>query len=80
MASEQVMSDAIARAVAETTSIAIQTMAEAQAEGIHDITGPKIVHPAMKQPVFDLNAEDKYSKLKTFRLELNNVLSMYNTP
>ena len=34
----------------------------------------------MKQPTFDWNAEDKYSKLKTFRLEVNNVLSMYNTP
>ena len=34
----------------------------------------------MKQPMFDWNAEDKYSKLKTFRLEVNNVLSMYNTP
>ena len=34
----------------------------------------------MKQLTFDWNAEDKYSKLKKFRLEVNNVLSMYNTP
>ena len=31
----------------------------------------------MKQLTFDWNAEDKYSKLKTFRLEVNNVLSMH---
>ena len=34
----------------------------------------------MRQPTFDCNAQDKYSKLKTFRLEVNNILSTYNTP
>ena len=34
----------------------------------------------MRQPMFDWSTQDKYSKLKTFRLEVNNVLSMYNTP
>ena len=34
----------------------------------------------MKQPTFDWNAEDKYSKLKIFRLEVNSVLSTYSTP
>ena len=34
----------------------------------------------MKQLTFDWNAEDSYSKLKTFKLEVNNVLSTYNTP
>ena len=33
----------------------------------------------MKQPTFDWDAEDKYSELKTFRLEVNNILSTYNT-
>ena len=33
----------------------------------------------MKQLTFDWNAEEKYSKLETFRLEVNNVLSTYNT-
>ena len=55
-------------------------MAEAQVERMYDISGPKIGGPAMKQPLFDWNAEDKYSKLKTFRLKVNNVLSTYNTP
>ena len=55
-------------------------MAEAQVERTHDTAGPKISGPAMKQPTFDWDAEDKYSELKTFRLDVNNVLSTYNTP
>ena len=52
MASEQIMSKAIARAVAEATRIVIQTMVEAQVERIHDISGSKIGGPAMKQLMF----------------------------
>ena len=47
---------------------------------MHDISGPKIGGLTMRQPTFDWNAEDKYSELKTFRLEVNNFLSRYNTP
>ena len=47
---------------------------------MHDISRPKIGGPTMKQLMFDWKGEDKYSKLKTFKLEVNNVLSMYNTP
>ena len=74
------MNEAIAKAVAEATRVAIQTMVEAQAERMHDISRPKIGSPTMKQLTFDWNAEDKYSKLKTFRLKVSNVLSTYNTP
>ena len=80
MASEQVMSEAVTRAVAETTRIAMQAMAEAWAEKTHNWSGPMIGGPTMKQPVFDWNVQDKYGKLKTFRLEVNNILSTYNTP
>ena len=80
MASEQVMNKMITKAVAEATRVTIQTMVETQAERMHNISGPKIGSLTMKQPMFDWNAEDKYSKLKTFRLEVNNVLSIYNTP
>ena len=80
MASEQVMNEAIVRAVTEATRVTIQTMAEAQSERMHGISGPKIGSPAMKELTFDWNPEDKYSKLKTFRLEVNKVLSTYNTP
>ena len=64
MASEQIKNEAIARAVAEATRVAIQAMAEAWAERMHDISGPKIGGPAMKQLTFDWDAEDKYSELK----------------
>ena len=80
MASEQVMNEVITKVVAEATRVAIQTMAEAWVERMHNVSGPKIGSLAMKQPTFDWNAEDKYSKLKTFRLEVNNVLCTYNTP
>ena len=42
MASEQIMSEAIARAVAEATRIALQTVAEAQVERTHDGSGPRV--------------------------------------
>ena len=80
MATEQIMSEAMTKAVAEATRVGIQAMAEAQAEQMHDTAGPKIGGPTMKQPTFDWDTEDKYSELKTFRLEVNNVLSIYNTP
>ena len=80
MASEQILNEVITKAVAEATRIATQAMVEAQAERIHDIPGSKIGSPTMKQLTFDWNAEDRYSELKTFRLEVNNVLSTYNTP
>ena len=34
----------------------------------------------MKQPTFSWEAEDKYNELKTFKLEVNNILSTYNSP
>ena len=54
-------------------------MAEAQAERMHDGSGPKVGSPTMKQLMLIWNAQDKYSELKTFRLEVNNILSTYNT-
>ena len=80
MATEQIMSEAITTAVAEATRVAIQAMAEACAEQMHNMVGPKIGGPTMKQPTFDWDTEDKYSEFKTFRLEVNNVLSTYNIP
>ena len=79
MSSEQSMSEAISRAITEVTRKAIQTKAEAQAERTHDGSGPKVGSPTMKQQMFDWNAPDKYSELKIFRLEVNN-LSTYSTP
>ena len=78
MASEQMMSKAIARAVVDATRVALQTMVETSVERTQNAAGPKLGSPAMKQPTFDWEVPDKYSELKTFRLELNNVLSTPN--
>ena len=69
MTSEQIMSEVIARPVAEATRIALQTMAVAWVERMHDGAGPKVGGPAMKQPTFDWNVQDKYSESKIFQLE-----------
>ena len=79
MATEQIMSEVITKAVAEANRVAIHAMVEAQVERTHDTSGPKIGSPAMKQTTFDWDAGDRYIELKTFRLEVNNVLSTYNT-
>ena len=80
MASEQMLSEAIARAVAEATRIVLQTMAEAQTERTQNVVGPQLSGPTLKQPSFNWEVPDKYTELKTFKLEVNNVLSTYNTP
>ena len=62
MATEQIMSEVIAKALAEATKVAIQ--AEAWVEGMYDMAGPKIGGLTMKQPTFDWDVEDKYNELK----------------
>ena len=80
MASEQVtVSEAITKAVAQATRAAIQAMAVTAAERPQSTAEPKIGGPAMKQPTFNWEAEEQYSKLKTFRLEVNNILMTYST-
>ena len=80
MASEQMMSKAIARAVAEATRVVLQTMAEAQPQRTQNAAGSKLGGPTLKQPTFYWEVPDKYTKLKTFKLEISNVLSTYSTP
>ena len=75
---EQIMIEAVARAVAEVTTIALQTMVEIQAQRSPNAAGPKLGSPTLKHPTFDWNAPDKYVELKTFILEVRNVLSTYN--
>ena len=60
MASEQIMSEVIAKALTEATRIALKTIAEVQVERTHDRSGPKLGGPAMKQPTFDWGAQGKY--------------------
>ena len=75
---EQIMNEAITKAVAEATRIVIQTMAEIQAQRIPNAAGPKLGGPTLKQPNFDWEASDKYTEWKAFILEVRNVLSTYN--
>ena len=81
MASAQVIANkAIAKAGAEATIAVIQAMEAGMAGRPQSIPGPKLGGPAMKQPSFNWEADDKYSELKTFRLEVNNILTTYNRP
>ena len=41
---------------------------------------PKLGSPAMKQLTFNWESDVKYTELKTFKLEVNIILSIYNTP
>ena len=75
---EQIMNKAIAKAVAEATRIAIQTMAKMQAQRGANPAGPKLGSPTLKQPKFDWEAPDKYTEWKALNLEVRNVLATYN--
>ena len=76
---EQIMSGAIAKAVAEATRIVIQMMAEMQAQRTPNVAGPKLGAATLKQPTLNWETLDKYTELKAFILEVRNVWSMYNT-
>ena len=41
-------------------------------------TEPNVSRPTLRQPAFECRAVDKYTELKNFRLEVNNVLITYN--
>ena len=55
-------------------------MAEAQTQRAQNAAGPKLGSPTLKQPMFNWEAPDNYTKLKTFKLKVNNVLSTYSMP
>ena len=77
MASEQTNTNkAISQAVADA---AIQAMAVAGAERAQNVA-PRLGGPMMKQFHFNQEANDKYNKLKNFRLEVNHIFKSYNTP
>ena len=71
--------EAIARAVAEATRVAIQTMAAAPTERPQNV-GPKIGRPVNEATQFQLEAHNKYNELKNFRLVVNNIFKSYNMP
>ena len=65
--------------MAEATRAALQVMAATESERAQN-TGPRLGEPAMKQPNFNWETEDKYNELKSFRLEVNNIFKSCNTP
>ena len=69
MATEQIMSKAITKAVAEAMRANIQAMAEGVPEWSQGMVGPQIGVHVMKQPTFNWDSEDKYNKLKTFKYQ-----------
>ena len=66
------------KAVAEATRVAIQAMAEKQAQRMPNTSGPKVGSPVLKQTSFNWEVTDKYTKWKAFILKVRNVLSTYN--
>ena len=77
---EQMISKVITKAIAEATRVALQMMAEAQVQRTQNAAGPKLGSPTLKQPTFDWEVPDKYTELKTFKLDASNVLSTYGMP
>ena len=66
------------KAVAEATGVAIQAMAETQAQRMPNTSGPKVGSPALRQTSFNWEVTDKYTKWKTFILDVRNLLTTYN--
>ena len=72
------MNETITKAMAEATRVAIQAMAETQAQRMPNTSGPKVGGPTLRQPSFDWEATDKYTKWKAFILKVRNVMTTYN--
>ena len=68
----------IAKAVAEATSAAIQAMGATMAKRLQSMAGPKIGRPVMKQLIG--RQMTNTVNFKTFRLEVNNILTISNAP
>ena len=61
---EQVMSEVIVKAVAEATRIAIQTIADMQAQRVPSTTGPKLGSSRLKQPNFTWEAAPQIYRME----------------
>ena len=72
------MNEAIAKAVVEATWVMIQAFVKKQSQRPKGQWGPKLGGPALRQPQFNWEAMDKYTKWKEFILEVRNMLPTYN--
>ena len=66
------MNEAITKAVAEATRVAIQTFSEVQSQRSEGQLGSKLSSPVLKQPQFNWEPIDKYMEWKAFILEVRN--------
>ena len=58
MEDQVAMNEAIAKAVAEATWVAIQTLSEVQSQTSEDQRGPKVGGLVLKQPQFNWKGKD----------------------
>ena len=86
MATDQAaVRQAPAQAAVEATNAAVRAMLTAAGESSYGVrskptsTGPKLVGPTLKQPIFDCGSADKYIALKNFWLEVDTIFKTYNT-
>ena len=79
MEDQSLMNKVIVKAIADATRVAIQTIVETQGQIPEGQQGPKLRGPALKQPQFNWETADKYTKWKAFILKVTNMLSTYNT-
>ena len=66
MADQSIINEAIMKAMTEATRVANQAMAETQAQSMPNTSGPKVGGPMLRQPSFNWEATDKYTKWKAY--------------
>ena len=69
------------QAVVEAARAVAQVMAAVRIDNNDRMQNaiPKVSRPNKQQPMFNWEAEEKYSKLKSFIWEINNTFESYNT-
>ena len=78
MAEQSIMNEAIMNVMTEATRVATQAMAETQAQRMPNTSSPKVGSPVLRQPSFNWEVTNKYTKWKAFILEVRNMLKTYN--
>ena len=79
MTGAQVMTQAIMQAAVEAVNIVVQAMivarVEARTRSRNEAAsmGPRLGGPSLKQRSFHWSVTDKYTELRNFRLEVNNI-------
>ena len=67
-----------AKEVVQAMAIGTGTRASTEHRNAANGMGPKVCGPSIKQPNFDCNAIDKYTELKNFEMEVNNIFLIFS--